>query len=58
MRLDYTDRMAQSFRSAHGFGYEEYRMNPGLRLQVEKRREQDYARSLEFGTRPKIRNRR
>ncbi|MET3576367.1 hypothetical protein [Bhargavaea ullalensis] len=58
MRLDYTDRMAQGFRSAHGFGYEDYRMNPALRLKVEKRREREYARSLEFGKRPELRGRR
>jgi hypothetical protein len=52
MRLEYTDRMAQSFRSTHGIGYEDYRMNPKLQLEVEKQREREYALSQSFGSRP------
>lgn len=46
--------MAQSFRSAHGIGYEDYKMDPKLQLAVEKQREQEYARSRSFAMGPEM----
>ncbi|MFC4411387.1 hypothetical protein ACFOZY_13240 [Chungangia koreensis] len=40
--MEYTEKMGQGFRSAHGFGYEDYRMRHDLLIKVEKRRQADY----------------
>ena len=37
--------MEQAFRSAHGFGIDEYQNDTDKIIEVEQRREQDYAKS-------------
>ncbi|WP_164474940.1 hypothetical protein [Indiicoccus explosivorum] len=34
--------MEQAFRDKHGFGMNEYKQDPELLIEVEKRRERDY----------------
>lgn len=43
--MEYTNEMEKAMQSAHGIGYEVYKRKHEIRMQVERRRENDYIQS-------------
>lgn len=45
LKIQYTTDMEKALHGAHGIGYETYRRSCGKRIEVEMKRERDYAAS-------------
>ncbi|MEH7324439.1 hypothetical protein V7200_15435 [Cytobacillus firmus] len=45
LQLNYTSEMEKAMQAAHGVGYEVYSRKHDIRMEVEKRREEDYLQS-------------
>ncbi|GIN89037.1 hypothetical protein J6TS1_09740 [Siminovitchia terrae] len=45
LKIQYTNEMEKALHGAHGIGYETYRHDCGKRIEVEKRREEEYVES-------------
>jgi hypothetical protein len=43
--MEYTNEMEKAMHGAHGVGYETYKRKHAVRMQVEKRRENEYIES-------------
>ncbi|WP_205207647.1 hypothetical protein [Bacillus sp. P14.5] len=43
--MEYTNEMEKAMHGAHGVGYETYKRKHKVRMQVEKRRENEYIES-------------
>jgi hypothetical protein len=43
--MEYTNEMEKAMHGAHGVGYETYKRKHNVRMQVEKRRENEYIES-------------
>ncbi|WP_053367608.1 hypothetical protein [Bacillus sp. FJAT-27245] len=45
LNMRYTSEMEKAMHGSHGVGYEEYKLNHEVRMEVEQRRQREYVKS-------------